>query len=101
MSQVKTDPVFHPKTLQSALVLFIKELHMELFITSKVNTKNPKEILEKKKTAKILVTYIHHFKEYNLVTVPFNIAVLIKTQVHDSFLNPPLKEKVIFPIGEG
>lgn len=54
MSQVKTDPVFHPKTLQSALVLFIKELHMELFITSKVNTKNPKEILEKKKNSQNL-----------------------------------------------
>lgn len=54
MSQVKTDPIFHPKTLQSALVLFIKELHMELFITSKVNTKNPKEILEKKKNSQNL-----------------------------------------------
>lgn len=54
MSQVKTDPVFHPKTLQSALVLFIKELHMELFITSKVNTKNPKEILEEKKNSQNL-----------------------------------------------
>lgn len=49
MSQVKTDRIFHPKTLQCALVLFIKELYMELFITGKVNTKNPKEILKKKK----------------------------------------------------
>lgn len=59
MSQVKTDRIFHPKTLQCALVLFIKELHMELFITGKVNTKNPKEILKKKKKTNQNLSYLY------------------------------------------